>query len=56
MNTLKQKLNELNPKRRKKIEIRAAQLIAQEMTGQGAPTGSPAHTGAPRQSSGRHSG
>ncbi|HEY5742198.1 MAG TPA: hypothetical protein VIS99_06630 [Terrimicrobiaceae bacterium] len=32
MRTLKDKLNNLNPQRREKVEARAAQLIAQEMT------------------------
>ena len=32
MRTLKDKLNDLNPKRREKVEARAAQLIAEEMT------------------------
>ena len=33
MSTLKDKMNRLNPKRREKVEARAAQLIAEEMTG-----------------------
>ncbi len=32
MRTLKDKLNNLNPQRREKVEARAAQLIAEEMT------------------------
>ena len=32
MKTLKDKLNNLNPQRREKVEARAAQLIAEEMT------------------------
>ena len=34
MSTLKDKMNHLNPKRREKVEARAAQLIAEEMTRQ----------------------
>ena len=32
MSTLKERMNELSPARRKKIEARAAELISQEMT------------------------
>ena len=32
MRMLKEKLNQLNPQRREKVEARAAQLIAEEMT------------------------
>ena len=34
MRTLKDKLSNLNPQRREKVEPRAAQLIAEEMTRQ----------------------
>ncbi|MFZ2061530.1 MAG: helix-turn-helix transcriptional regulator [Candidatus Binatus sp.] len=32
MSTLKQRMNELSPARRKKVETRAAELVSQEMT------------------------
>ena len=32
MSTLEQRMNELSPLRRKKVEIRAAELVSQEMT------------------------
>jgi transcriptional regulator with XRE-family HTH domain len=32
MSTLKQRMNELSPARRKKVEARAAELVSQEMT------------------------
>jgi hypothetical protein len=34
MRTLKDKLNHPNPQRREKVEVRVAQLIAEEMTRQ----------------------